>query len=198
MRGALRLYLLLVGALSSAAATTGSCPKYQGKTCAGHGVCTDAEGGPVCSCEAGFTQSDCAFADHCPNDCSGQGTCVQPPLAIKRLDPLKLGTCACNAGFGGEQCTRLVGRADQLSLAATVAVPAAGCDGFCSGHGTCKCGPPERKTVQKLVRTFDERGRAGEDALINEEVRAAAPRTQRAPRGTRPHPPVSLSLPPRR
>ena len=125
LSSALLCSLLPPLALGAPPAHGGGCPRYQGKACAGHGVCQEVAGGAQCSCEAGYSRSDCSWADLCPGDCSGQGTCLQPAPAVKRLDPLKLGTCVCNAGFGGDSCTRLVGRADQASLAATVTYGAA-------------------------------------------------------------------------
>ena len=38
----------------------------------------------------------------CPSDCSGQGSCSNPPTFIAPVQPSY--ACTCNAGFGGPYC----------------------------------------------------------------------------------------------
>lgn len=150
-----------VALLATLGLSTAACPSFDGRVCAGHGTCTEAEGGSVCQCEEGYQRADCSYANVCPGDCGGNGRCVMPPAEMKRVNPLMLGTCACEHGFGGERCTELTVHA---------AAPA-GCDGFCMGHGKCVCGEAQKLNVTRRVRIFDEHGHAGQDATVTEEVR---------------------------
>ena len=138
-----------------------SCPTYQNRECSGHGTCVEASGGSVCQCEEGYTRSDCSYADHCPGNCGGRGRCVMPDASHKRVNPLLLGTCFCDAGFAGERCTELANNNEAP----------VGCEGFCMGHGKCNCGEAQRMNVTRRVRVFDSHGRAAQDATVTEEVR---------------------------
>ena len=59
--------------------------------CSGHGICASdpLQGDPLCSCEPGFSGSDCSIAlATCPGNCTGHGIC-------------KAGECHCHFGFAG-------------------------------------------------------------------------------------------------
>lgn len=160
-----RVLLLLLPALGCSAAASAACPIYAGRVCAGHGQCdATAAGGPECRCEEGYIKSDCSWANFCPGDCGGHGTCVQPAAHIKKRDPLVPGQCMCDEGFSGAKCTT-------PTVAEPDAPPPSGCEGFCFGHGKCVCSAAERRNVTRTVRTFDARGRAGQDTTVTEEVR---------------------------
>ena len=97
-----------------------TCPSH----CSGHGSCGPLCGGVKCgdwgasathprtygcTCDPGFTGSDCGRAVSiagCPASCSGHGTCRD-------------GACACEVGFAGAACDRL----DLAALAEAAAVP---------------------------------------------------------------------------
>jgi tenascin len=85
----------------------------QARPCGGlsQGLCHKEK----CYCRAGFSPPACASKE-CPSQCSGHGVCDD------ETDP-NVPKCACDAGFGGEDCSE-----------------AACCDPTCSGHGTCKTG----------------------------------------------------------
>lgn len=163
-RPLVRLTLLLaVPALTSSSST--SCPRYAGRECSGHGTCnTAAAGGAKCVCEEGYGQSDCSWANFCPGDCGGHGKCIQPADHIKKRDPMVPGQCVCDAGFSGASCTTLTATSREMT-------PPSGCEGFCFGHGQCVCAAAKRKNITRTVRTFDARGRAGQDTTVTEEVR---------------------------
>uniref|UniRef100_A0A7S3AGB0 EGF-like domain-containing protein n=1 Tax=Haptolina ericina TaxID=156174 RepID=A0A7S3AGB0_9EUKA len=69
--------------------------------CGGHGMCV----GGVCSCDMGFSGSDCGldgrsatvFMSGCPASCSGNGLC-------------RGGACVCRDGYDGVDCSRLAAR----------------------------------------------------------------------------------------
>ena len=67
------------------------CPRFGGKTCAGHGTCVNATGGAVCSCEHGYLHADCSYAAYCHLDCSGHGVCRIATGYNKTLHPEELG-----------------------------------------------------------------------------------------------------------
>ena len=106
------------------------CPRFAGKTCAGHGTCTNSTGGAVCDCEQGFLHADCSYAAYCPLDCSEHGVCRVATGQNKTLHPEDLGVCHCFNGYGGAACQEMT------LLNASVE---AGCTSFCSGHGRCEC-----------------------------------------------------------
>ena len=142
------------------ASAVGGCPSFNGRQCAGHGQCIEAAGGPMCDCEAGYSHTDCSYSTYCPSDCSGRGNCVLPSEAVKLRDPLAPGTCACFEGFAGATC----------AIAVSTSPPPRGCDSWCSGHGLCSCGKARRVNATRVVRVFDSRGRAAQDAVVTEEV----------------------------
>uniref|UniRef100_A0A3Q3XFX3 Uncharacterized protein n=1 Tax=Mola mola TaxID=94237 RepID=A0A3Q3XFX3_MOLML len=57
--------------------------------CSGHGSFSFDLCG--CTCEEGWTGKNCS-EPRCPNDCSGQGVCVE-------------GECVCDRDFGGDNCS---------------------------------------------------------------------------------------------
>ena len=153
-----------VSAASSVHRQQASCPSFRGAVCSGHGACQSDGGGAYCECEAGYTRSDCSYADFCKDDCGGpsRGKCVQP--SNKMADPTAPGVCYCHEGFAGASCL------DALRPSDEAAVAAAGCENFCSGHGRARFSPSRRVAVQERVRVFDTQGRAGQDELVSNEV----------------------------
>ena len=83
------------------------CPRFAGKTCAGHGTCTNSTSGAVCDCEQGFLHADCSYAAYCPLDCSGHGVCRVATGHNKTLHPEDLGVCHCFSGYRGEACQEM-------------------------------------------------------------------------------------------
>ena len=139
------------------------CPRFAGKTCSGHGTCTNTSGGAVCDCEQGFLHADCSYAAYCPLDCSGHGVCR---VDTGQNNPEALGVCHCFNGYGGEACQEMT------LLKASVD---AGCTSFCSGHGRCKCDTHERHSQVRLLGGASAQGasrltlteRAGESSVCS-------------------------------
>ena len=71
-----------------------TCPSFPGRldfvpACGGHGSFSFDLCG--CVCEEGWGGKNCS-EPRCPDDCSGQGVCVE-------------GECACDRDFGGDNCS---------------------------------------------------------------------------------------------
>ena len=106
------------------AVLAGRCAAQCPNQCSGHGSCG---AGNACTCDAQYAfAADCslmscpkgtAWADkasaantgHSQQECSNQGLCVRAT-----------GACACNPGFTGRACSRML------------------CPNMCSGHGVCQ------------------------------------------------------------
>ena len=89
------------------------CPvtSLSGAICNNHGVCSELNGKPICTCDATYTGNICDVV--CPlgspnnnNEsaavvCSNQGTCM-----VDSTDGT-VATCACFDGYGGTSCSSL-------------------------------------------------------------------------------------------
>mmetsp|Transcript_122881 Transcript_122881/g.212517 ORF Transcript_122881/g.212517 Transcript_122881/m.212517 type:complete len:1143 (+) Transcript_122881:42-3470(+) len=111
-------------------------PKQCPNDCNGNGRCDPDTG--TCSCYKGYSGDSCL--DYCPNSCSGQGRCIHGvciclfghggvDCSIKTCcsghgDCSLPGTCVCDPGWLGDQCS--------------VGMKCA--DPDCSGHGNCVSG----------------------------------------------------------
>lgn len=86
---ALKSFKLFLG--PAGGTITGACRNG----CSGRGTCNvgDVSTNAFCQCAQGFSGAWCQNRI-CPNSCSGQGTCRPED-----------GTCTCNAGFGGSDCS---------------------------------------------------------------------------------------------
>lgn len=109
---------------------------------------------PTCLCNKGYTGAGCQ-ARHatCPNDCSGNGQCVQ-----ETVGGVTAAQCRCAAGFGGPGCDDACpakcsgrGRCVRSARAQLVCLCNAGyggagcadaatCPNACSGRGACANG----------------------------------------------------------
>ncbi|XP_028400062.1 uncharacterized protein LOC114523364 isoform X2 [Dendronephthya gigantea] len=90
--------------------------------CTDNGVCifnNDVTGDTnICSCFLGFVGSNCSQYDCSDvNDCSGNGTCVEPNL------------CSCNTGYEGKMC---------LDFSCQLRSRCSG-NGICMGFEECQC-----------------------------------------------------------
>lgn len=116
-------------------------PACDGDTCAGNGTCDDATGTATCTCNTGYTGTDCSecavgYQDNdedgvcaleCDLDtCSGRGTCSDASGAA---------TCTCSTGYTGADCSVCdTGFQDNDDNGTCEAECAAG---TCSGNGSC-------------------------------------------------------------
>ena len=116
-----------------------------------------------CQCEPGWEGEHCTVpacpgivsrADGMLVSCSGRGSCVRSVESLQGsasngTSARKVATCACNAGFGGDDCTLLV-------------CPSARSDAVCSGYGACELSSDGRTSECKCVF-----GWAGADCNTN-------------------------------
>lgn len=80
-------------------------------SCSGNGTCDDSSGTTVCTCDTGYTSSDCADCDTGFQDDDADGTC-EPQCAVDACAPhgtcsTATGTavCTCDAPYTGDDCT---------------------------------------------------------------------------------------------
>ncbi|MDI3282145.1 EGF domain-containing protein [Polyangium sp. 15x6] len=102
-------------------------------TCDEHATCADADAGPVCTCNEGFTGDGetCTDIDECTNGsatCDSHAACENTPGAY---------TCTCKTGYfgDGKTCIEL----DECQQAASCD-PNANCQNT-NGSYTCTCKP---------------------------------------------------------
>lgn len=99
--------------------------------CAGHGQCSfvSPESPGQCACDYGWAGAGCQRValdmqmKSCPNSCSGNGLCLD-------------GTCMCNVGFRGADCSASVCSGSFVGSQCDIEA----CPNDCSGQGLCMGG----------------------------------------------------------
>ncbi len=80
--------------------TDATCPD---PTCAGHGICLEADGGAACACDTGHAGDDCSRCAVGYQDHDGDGRC-RPDCATAGLDCGPHGLCTDAAGTAACRC----------------------------------------------------------------------------------------------
>jgi len=112
-------------------------------TCAGHGVCDDTSGVPICTCETEYTGDQCescasGYQDNdmnstCLPDCDASG--LDCGLHGNCDDASGVANCNCNTGWAGQTCRDCAGGYHDES---GDCVTDTSCqESTCSSHGTC-------------------------------------------------------------